>query len=183
VTAELTFDVAIAKSNQLIEQVGSGEISAEDALPQLLTITQSMNGARGFFVALLTGDSKLSEDPPAPFYQAFKQNREIVYDLLAKNVVMSSATAYTHLMNQDPVSAEKSMSVARKTLTIMGNLNDSLMDDTMALMSEALEKQISEGDNTGDSELPQYVPFLRRWRYSKEQLDHVRNVLAQGIQP
>jgi hypothetical protein len=178
----MTFDVAIAKSNHLIEQVGTGELSAEDALPELLTITQSMNGARGFFVAFLTGDSQLSENPPAQFYQAFKQNKEIVYDLLAKNVVMSSATAHTHLMNNDPAAAEKSMAVARKTLTIIKNLNDSVISDTMKLMSEALEKQINDGDSAGDSELPQYVPFLRRWRYSKEQLDHVRNVLAQALQ-
>jgi len=57
----LTFDQAINASADLIDAIDSGATSAAEALPQLNQIMQSANGARGFFVSLLTGDSALSK--------------------------------------------------------------------------------------------------------------------------
>jgi 4-diphosphocytidyl-2C-methyl-D-erythritol kinase len=138
---------------------------------------QSANGARGFFVSLLTGDSALSKNLPDELLTAFKNNAEIVYDLLAKNAVMSSSTAYQHLQSGDEENARKSISVAKKSLAIINKLNCNEMRSTMEQMARAIDNKI---DAPAVDENLHYAPFLARWRYSKEQLDYARTLINQG---
>jgi len=176
---QLTFDQALSTCSDLIDAIDSGETTAAQALPQLNEIMQSANGARGFFVCLLTGDSPLSENVPDELLTAFKNNSEIVFDLLAKNAVMSSATAYQHLQSGDQDNARKSISVAKKSMAIINKVNCGAMKSTMEAMVSAIDNKIAEA--VVDESL-HYAPFLMRWRYSKEQLDYARTLIAQGIQ-
>ena len=181
--AELTFDKAITLSANLIEAIDAGQITAAEALAPLNEIMQSTNGARGFFVSLLTGDSAFSENIPDELVTACKNNSEIVYDLLAKNAVMSSCTAYQHLQSGDPESAGKSAAVAKKSLAIINKLNCAGMKSTMEAMISAIENKIGPNSESGAvDESLHYAPFLARWRYSNEQLDHARSIIAQGQQ-
>src|SRR4051812_1828756 len=97
----LTFDKAISLSTDLIYSVETGEVSAAKAVEHLNAIVSSTNGARGFFVALLTGESALSSNLPEEFIDSFRIHSDIVCDLLTKNLIMSATMAITHRRNDD----------------------------------------------------------------------------------
>lgn len=171
---ELTFDQAIMRSNDLIYAVDSGEISASDAVPQLDVILASSNGARGFFVALLTENYNLADKVPAEFIQSFSQHPEIVCDLLAKNLVMSSTMSVTHERNSDREMASKSRLVRDKTSRIISQLNTESMRKFIHLVNIAIDQRLARQIDESN----QYAAFLARWNYDDEQLAEAKIAIS-----
>jgi hypothetical protein len=163
----LTFDKAISLSTDLIYSVETGEVSAADAVEHLNSIVSSINGARGFFVALLTGESKLADDVPEPFIDAFRSHADIVCDLLTKNLIMSATMAITHRRNGDAKMEANSLAVNEKTKRIIRRLDNEAMARHLLSMTDAIQHKLKTGEDDHGSD---YSPFLQRWRYDAEQL-------------
>ncbi len=163
----LTFDRAISLSNDLIYSVETGEVTAAAAAEHLNTIVSSINGARGFFVALLTGETALSKALPEEFLEAFRQHPDIVCDLLTKNLIMSATMAITHRRAGDAKMEANSKSVSEKTKRIIRRLDNEAMARHIISMTDAIQHKLQTGDDDHGSD---YSPFLQRWRYDAEQL-------------
>ncbi|MBI2810937.1 MAG: hypothetical protein HYX67_08935 [Candidatus Melainabacteria bacterium] len=163
----LTFDKAISLSTDLIYSVETGEVSAADAVEHLNTIVSSTNGARGFFVALLTGESALSNDLPEEFIDSFRSHSDVVCDLLTKNLIMSATMAITHRRNDDAKMEASSLAVCEKTKRIIRRLDNEAMARHLLSMTDAIQHKLQTGEDDHGSD---YSPFLQRWRYDAEQL-------------
>lgn len=172
----LTFDKAISVSTDLIYSVETGETTAESAVEHLSNIVASTNGARGFFVALLTGESNLANDLPEPFLNAFREHADIVCDLLVKNLIMSATMAITHNRNGDFNMEVQSLAVNDKTKKIIRRLDNEAMARHILSMTDAIKHKLQTGDDEHGSD---YSPFLARWRYDAEQLKFGLKALSE----
>jgi hypothetical protein len=176
IDANLTFDRAISLSTDLIYTVDCGEVSPADAVEHLNSIVSSTNGARGFFVALLTGESALSKDVPEAFIEVFKNHPEIICDLLIKNLIMSATMAVTHNRNHDAKMEASSLAVNQKTKNIIQRLDNEAMARHILSMTDAIVHKLATGEDDHGSD---YSPFLQRWRYDADQLKHALASLAE----
>ncbi|HEY9679020.1 MAG TPA: hypothetical protein V6C76_13505 [Drouetiella sp.] len=175
-TEVITFDRAISLSTDLIYAFERGESTIENASEHLDKIVSTANGARGFFVALLTGESNLANNLPPEFIDVLKSHPDVVCDLLVKNLVMSATMAVTHERNGDKKSADGSRSVNSKTKSIICRMDCSEMTRQIHSMKDAIQNKVQTGTDDHPSE---YAPFLARWRYDAEQLKEALTALSE----
>lgn len=163
----LSFEQAIARTEDLLEQQRGGGISIAQLAVAVAELVATSNGARGFFVVWLTGDNALAEVVPPEILGALRTAPGQVAELLAKNLAMSTATACTHRANGDLVSASGSEQVSRRTQTLIAHLNLAAVNEQLTLLQISLDR--IDG---------QYSAFLRRWGYGAAQLKAIREILT-----
>ncbi|MEB3183965.1 MAG: hypothetical protein VKN15_06205, partial [Cyanobacteriota bacterium] len=71
----------------------AGELSDEVLADRVAELVASRDGARGFFVVSLSGDSPLLDRLPEPLLLQLRAAGEGVVDLTARNLAMSTAMA------------------------------------------------------------------------------------------
>lgn len=130
-------------------------------------IVSTKAGARGFFVAYLTGDLPLADNPSSGAIAALKTAPEVISELLVKNLAMSSAMAVAHRRNHDEENARGSERVTRRTANLIRQLDLNLIQQELT----ELERTITEG--TGN-----YHGFLQRWGYDAAQ----QTAIARAIE-
>jgi hypothetical protein len=173
----MNFTEAITTTAELLRRLESEPANDElrESLAKMLSTTE---GARGFFVSLLTGDSTLADRPEPWLYQVFKANEEIVCELLVKNLVMSTATQITHLRNSDQQAADGSNQVARRTGKLIDGFQSARLNAVADEMLFAIDCKIS---GKCPSESDRLSNFLQRWSYDEEQLHAARQALAAHL--
>jgi hypothetical protein len=77
----ISFEESIRVSNELLTEAEASGYEALDAVKELLT---SMAGARGFFVALLTGDWSFGIEIPSPLIGICTSSGAVADELLTK---------------------------------------------------------------------------------------------------
>ncbi|MGP1386131.1 MAG: hypothetical protein ACTS2F_21410 [Thainema sp.] len=167
VPEEMTFQQAISISQELLDQADQHTYSEAELQTAIATLVASENGARGFFVTYLTGDSPLADQPTPAILTALEQSPQIVAELLVKNLAMSSAMAVAHRRNEKQELAAGSERVKRRTQHLMQQL------DIADLAARARALQTSAQGGQGD-----YAQFLDRWGYDAEQ----RQVIDQAFE-
>ncbi len=163
---EITFQQAIGISQELLEQAEQQAYADTELQRAIATLVASENGARGFFVTYLTGESPLADQPTPAILTALEQSPQIVAELLVKNLAMSAAMAVAHRRNGNEELAAGSDRVQRRTQNLIQLLN------IAALAERAKALQTSARDGQGD-----YTEFLDRWGYDAEQ----RQVIVQAF--
>jgi hypothetical protein len=158
VPPDLSFEQAIALTQDLMAQMEAGTLSAEAEAQAIAALVASENGARGFFVTYLTSDSALADAPSEAVVKALQSSPDTVAELLVKNVAMSSAMAIAHRRNQDEAMAQGSERVSRRTTDLIRRLH-------LPLVAEKAQ-QLRDSAKTGSGA---YAEFLNRWRYDDEQ--------------
>jgi hypothetical protein len=166
---DLSFEQAIALTQDLMAQMAAGTLSAEAEEQAIAALVSSENGARGFFVTYLTSDSALADAPSEAVVKALQSSPGTVAELLVKNVAMSSAMAIAHRRNQAEDMAQGSERVSRRTLDLIHRVG-------LPLVSEKAQ-QLRNSAKTGDGP---YAEFLNRWRYDDEQRAVIQAAL-EGI--
>ena len=151
------FEEALRLSEELLLDIEESGFNESQKL-QLSNILSNMASSRGFFVSYLTGDSILADDPPDFLLEAFKES-EIVPDLLAKNLVMSTTMEITHRRKESVNNEAGSKLVKERTSEIIRRLKWSEMRKKLS------EMRFSIRQKTGV-----YNDFLKRWNYDDEQL-------------
>ena len=162
----VTFEQAIALSQALLSQVEQGQISDSDLQAAIATLVSSENGARGFFVTYLTGESALADQPSEAVIQALQTSPAQVSELLVKNLAMSTAMAMTHRRAQREAMAQGSDRVRSRTLSLIQTLQLPDISEKAA--------QLQHSARTGEGV---YEPFLQRWSYDAEQRLAIETVL------
>ena len=170
---DLSFEQAIAESSRVLSELESGNMGEDEARDQIAGIVSSQAGARGFFVALLTGELKLSDNPSQSIVDALRKAPEITADLLAKNLIMSACTAVSHERRGDERQAAGSKQVTRRTATLIKLLPLDEVKRTLADMSTAVHDALNGGTANGAT----YSDFLKRWNYDKDQLKAAEQAL------
>ncbi|AMA10758.1 hypothetical protein [Picosynechococcus sp. PCC 73109] len=164
----LSFPEAIAFTQTWLEEVENKQLADAEILAQMQALLSHRDGVRGFFVSYLTGNSPLADQPPAIFLDGFTQTAEHIYEILVKNVAMSTAMAIAHRRNGDFNQQQGSERVKKRSL----NLLKQLEQRNVIFKNERLRLLQTLEAGSGD-----YQDFLQRWQYDPEQCDAIRRSL------
>jgi hypothetical protein len=158
----ISFPEAIALTQSLMNEIVENKIAEADLEKIVSSLVSSKNGARGFFVAYLTGELPLADNPSVGIINALQKSSEIVSELLVKNLAMSSAMTISHLRNNDQDSATSSQTVCQRSANLIKLLN-----------LKSIATGLQELKTTIDSGAGEYQDFLERWEYDTEQKDAI----------
>ena len=164
----LSFPDAIASTQDLMEQMLENHLSESEIEKAIANLVSTQAGARGFFVAYLTSDLPLADNPTPGVIKALKSSPDVVSDLLVKNVAMSAAMKITHLRNNDETAASGSERVNRRTINSIQQLK----------MAE-VEKEVRELQSTIIKGEGSYQKFLTRWGYDREQRAKIAETISE----
>ena len=126
----------------------------EDAVRRLVA---SRDGARGFFVISLAGDSPLMDRLPDPLQLQLRAAGDGVVDLTVRNLAMSTAMALHHQRTGDQEQQGKSERVTQRCNDLLQLLEP---EDVKKRLEVLLAATKGEGDD---------VEFLARWGYDEQQ--------------
>lgn len=159
-----TFEGAITHTQELLSQPPSdGELAA--AVSDLLTDT---NGARGFWVAFLTGEGAIADQEHPALRQVLAHAPLPALELLVKNLAMSTAMALTHRRQGNEAQAQSSERVARRSRFWLQPLH---------LRTQALTQALAHSARTGTGD---YAEFLTKWGYDQEQRQAIANCFDEN---
>jgi hypothetical protein len=165
--SSLSFPEAITATQSLMEKMNDRQLNETEIEQAIASLVNTKNGARGFFVAYLTSDLTLADNPTLGVINALKAAPEIVGELLVKNLAMSSAMAVTHRRDRDEIQAQNSERVTRRTANLIRLVN-------LDLITAELEK-LQTTIVTGEGE---YRDFLKRWGYDRTQQEIIQQAIT-----
>ena len=160
-----TFQQAIEITAQWLALWENGELSDEVLSDRVAELVASRDGARGFFVVSLAGDSPLMDRLPDPVVLALRQAGDGVVDLSARNLAMSTAMALHHQRNGDAGQQGGSERVQLRCTELLRLLEP-------VAVKERLETLLEATDGRGED-----VAFLDRWGYDADQ----RAAIAEAV--
>lgn len=166
----LTFSQAIQATQFLIEKINSQQLEETDVEQEISNIVNTKNGGRGFFVAYLTSELSLPDQPSKGIINGLKSSLDIVSELLVKNLAMSSAMTVTHSRNRDISNIQGSQKVCRRTI----NLIQEIELDSIKQELEKLRDTIANEDG-------EYNDFLERWEYDAEQKKAIQKAITDTL--
>ena len=152
-----TFQQAMEITAQWLGLWENGELSDEVLGDRVAEMVASRDGARGFFVVSLAGDSPLMDRLPDPVVLALRQAGDGVVDLSVRNLAMSTAMALHHQRNGDAGQQGGSERVQLRCTELLRLLEP-------GAVKERLEKLLEATSGRGDD-----VVFLDRWGYDADQ--------------
>ncbi|MCP9809572.1 hypothetical protein KBY58_09025 [Cyanobium sp. HWJ4-Hawea] len=134
-----------------------GELSDEVLADRVGELVESRDGARGFFVVSLAGDSPLMDRLPEPLVLQLRLAGEGVVDLSARNLAMSTAMAMHHGRGGDASQQEGSQRVQGRCTELLRLLEP-------LAVKQRLEQLLAATNGEGED-----VAFLERWGYDDKQ--------------
>lgn len=170
VPPSITFEEAMTYTHLLVENLEAGNLSDTETEAAIASLVKSENGARGFFVTYLTGESTASDNPSEAVISALKSSPKIVGELLVKNLAMSAAMAVTHRRNNNQEMAMGSERVRERSANLIQQLQLEIVKNKLQQLQESATK--GEGS---------YQVFLKRWGYDAEQLEVIEAAIKQVI--
>jgi hypothetical protein len=190
--SNISFEHAVHDSAQLLGQIEANRLQDSQITDSVAALVQSLAGARGFFVTYLTDESKIGETHPEPIVEGLSRSPEIVNDLIAKNLVMSSSMALTHERNGADDLLTGSQRVTRRCMSLAERLRSDNLQVNFDSMLAAIESLLAKRDDGFDVESTlsaysfgvggkissemkaEYETFLHKWRYDSGQLKSAR---------
>jgi hypothetical protein len=152
-----TFQQAMEITAQWLGLWENGELSDEVLGDRVAEMVASRDGARGFFVVSLAGDSPLMDRLPDPVVLALRQAGDGVVDLSVRNLAMSTAMALHHQRHGDAGQQGGSERVQLRCTELLRLLEP-------GAVKERLETLLEATSGRGDD-----VVFLDRWGYDADQ--------------
>ena len=162
---EPSFPQALEIANQWLALWEAGELSDEVLADRVSELVASRDGARGFFVVALAGDSPLMDRLPDPVALVLRAAGEGVVDLSVRNLAMSSAMALQHRRSGDGTMQAGSERVQARSTELLRLLEPGLVKQRLETLLEATG---GKGED---------VAFLDRWGYDAEQ----RSAIAAAV--
>ena len=170
---EPTFPQAMDIAAQWLGLWEAGELSDEVLADRVAELVASRDGARGFFVVSLTGETPLMDRLPEPLVAALRQAGEGVVDLTARNLAMSTAMTLHHRRSGDPEHQAGSERVQQRSTELLRQLEPVAVKRRLEpLLAAAGEQEDPRHEVTEDR------AFLDRWGYDADQ----RRAIAAAIE-
>jgi hypothetical protein len=163
---EPTFQQAMEISAQWLQLWEHGELSDEVLGDRVAELVISRDGARGFFVLALAGESPLMDRLPDPLLLALRAAGAGVVDLTVRNLAMSTAMTLHHLRNGDGGQQAGSERVQQRCTELLRLLDPNLVKDRLETLLIAAQQ--GKGED---------VSFLDRWGYDSQQ----RSAIAAAV--
>lgn len=160
-----TFQEAMAISAENIRLWESGELSDAVLADRVGQLVRDRDGARGFFVVSLTGDSPLMDRLPEDLVLQLLLAGMGVVDLTVRNLAMSTAMAVHHQRQNDQTMLDGSLRVKRRSRDLLVQLDP-------LLVKEKLESMLAGLDGEGEEQA-----FYERWGYDEEQRQQIAEAL------
>ena len=160
------FGQAMEITAQWIGLWEGGELSDEVLADRVGELVASRDGARGFFVVALAGDSAVMDRLPEPLAEALRRAGEGVVDLTARNLAMSTAMAVHHCRVGDSGQQERSLRVQRRSTELLLWLDPEPVARRLEVLLEACA---GRGED---------VAFLQRWGYDAEQIRAIAGAIG-----
>lgn len=175
------FQQSIETSAELLAELDAGTVDNDEAAEKIADLLAELATARGFFVSLLTGDWRFDGAIPECIIAAIRANPEHAFNLLAKNLVMSSATMVSHRKAGDEELEKGSQRVINRTTAIITALNEPDLHQELKDLLTAVEDKLKHQSTTGGNAAT-YAAFLERWSYNDEQMlvasEKLKNAIA-----
>lgn len=162
----LSFPQAISKTQSLIDQISSNELDEAEIQQRITSLFSTKNGGRGFFVAYLTSDIPLADNPSLGVIEGLKSATDICSDLLVKNLAMSSAMVITHKQNNNLEGALGSQRVCQRTSNLIQQLDIKLIREKLGKLRTTIECGYGE-----------YQEFLEHWGYDEQQKQAIQEAI------
>jgi len=140
----------------------AGELSDEVLADRVAELVASRDGARGFFVVALAGDSPLLDRLPEPLLLQLRLAGEPVVDLTVRNLAMSTAMVLDHGRRGDAGQQAGSERVQGRALELLRQLEPQAVCRRLETLLEAAR------DGQGED-----VAFLERWGYDPQQREAI----------
>jgi len=153
-----TFQQAMEITATWLQQWDQEEISDEVLADRIGELVASRDGARGFFVVSLAGDSVLMDRLPEALVLKLREAGDGVVDLTARNLAMSAAMVVHHRSNGDDDQAAGSERVNQRCTELLRHLESQRVKDRLEVLLDAASQ------NRGDD-----LAFLKRWGYNDQQ--------------
>lgn len=184
--SSITFEEAIELSSKLLTHIERGELETSSAPEHIAEIVKDGPGARGFLVAYLTGDSRLAEEHPKFVLHGLAKSENLITDLIAKNLVMSSTMAVLHKRNGNQQLLADSNKVARRAVCLAQGMASERLKDHFKQMLKAIHLELEQPDKNVESDEQEhsahnYSSFLKRWKYDHEQLSAAESAVKSAI--
>jgi hypothetical protein len=160
-----TFQEAMAISAEHIRLWDAGELSDEVLADEVGELVRHRDGARGFFVVSLTGDSPLMDRLPEALVMQLRLVGMGVVDLTVRNLAMSTAMALHHRRQADQTMLDGSLRVQARSRELLTLLEP-------ALVKEKLESMLAGLRGEGEERA-----FYERWGYDEEQCQAIAAAL------
>jgi len=149
----------------------AGEVSDEVLAGQVSTLVSNRDGARGFFVIALAGESALMDRLPDSLIRALRGAGEQVVDLTARNLAMSTAMALNHARDGHEGQEQGSLRVQDRCMELLRQLDSAGVESRLSGLLAAAR------DGDGED-----VAFLDRWGYDPEQRQAIAGAILQVAQ-
>src|SRR5271154_4871166 len=191
---QLTFEEAIERAKDLLEKCGVKLLSGAEVSDGVEQLVATASGARGFFAYYLTSDLQIAETHLDAVIEGLSRSQQFVVELVAKNLVMSSAMVVTHKKNQSEQLLEGSERVIRRLHTLAPRIWSDKLLHHLESMLYAIDKVRSQQpepaalpsrDDESSTNLLDLnretiraqESFLRKWGYDNTQLESARQSL------
>ena len=165
--AALPFAAAIDQAGAWLAAWEAGELSDEVLADRVGALVGHRDGARGFFVVALTGDTPLMDRLPEALVLQLRLAGDGVVDLTARNLAMSTAMVLAHGRAGDGERQAASERVQARSRELLRHLEPQAVKARLETLLAAA------ADGVGED-----VAFLDRWGYDLEQ----RAAIAQAVQ-
>ncbi len=162
-----TFQQAMEIAAVWLQQWDQEEISDEVIADRVGELLESRDGARGFFVISLAGNSALMDRLPEALVGKLRSCGEGVVDLTVRNLAMSAAMVVHHRQQSDDKQAAGSERVNLRCTELLRQLEPHSV-------KERLETLLAAVNNNQGSD----VAFLDRWGYDVNQ----KTAIARSIE-
>ncbi|GEM_PF-2891937 len=149
-----TFGQALKDAEKLLALIDSGTLTGRQVRLRVDKFMGSSDAVRGFCIVLLTGDYKASDNPPAAMVASMRAGSPAVFEVMAKNVVMSPTMAVTHRRNQDQAAAAGSDRSTERAIKLIHLIDSPAMIEQLKQMRLAFRGEQSA-----------YSDFVSRWHY------------------
>ncbi|MGK7893586.1 MAG: hypothetical protein AB4372_08165 [Xenococcus sp. (in: cyanobacteria)] len=169
-TAPISFPKAIADTNSLITKIADKQLTETEIESGVTFFVNTIEGARGFFVAYLTSEQSVTDNPSIGVIKGLQSSPEIVSNLLVKNIAMCTAVGLFHRNNGNLAAASGSEQTQRRTINLIQQLNSDLI-------TQKLQELAATIDNQSDT----YQEFLDSQKYDESQKKEIRNIISQFI--
>jgi hypothetical protein len=153
-----SFPQAIEISGQWLTLWETGELSDEVLADRVAELVASRDGARGFFVVALAGDSPLMDRLPEPVALQLRLAGAPVVDLMVRNLAMSTAMVQHHQCSGDAEQQAGSERVQHRSTELLRLLEPLAVKARLETLLAAAREGAGED-----------VAFLERWGYDAQQ--------------
>jgi hypothetical protein len=162
----MSFESALNTSQSLLNTIETGNYDEKQARGAITELVETVAGARGFFVVLLSGDFQTKIHLEPTVIEALKSSPEIVAQLLTKNLAMCTAMEVLHGRNGDEENLAGSQQVQKRVLELISELK-----------LAPIHEQLEELKNTLENGNGSYQDFLTRFAYDASQKEAILKAL------